>query len=43
MATKPGKIVRIEISRGAYAVRQKLFIRNMKAVKMKGVVRRGSP
>lgn len=43
MATRPGKIVRIEIPRGTYAVRGKLFVRNAKAVKLKGVVRRGSP
>ncbi|MEN6416262.1 MAG: hypothetical protein ABFD49_06960 [Armatimonadota bacterium] len=42
MATISGKIVKISIRRGAYAVRQKNYIRNLKAIKMKGVVRRGN-
>jgi hypothetical protein len=43
MATKPGKLVMVSKLRGAYAARQKLYIRNGKAIKMKGTVRRGNP
>lgn len=43
MVIKPGKIVKVQITRGKYDVRQKLFIRNRKALKLKGTVRRGSP
>ena len=43
MATKPGMIVRISIPRGIYAPRVKLFIRNRKALKVKGFIRRGNP
>ena len=42
MATKPGVIVRIPMLRGAYAPRTKLFVRNCKALKVKGFIRRGS-
>ncbi|MHB9038773.1 MAG: hypothetical protein ACYC64_19175 [Armatimonadota bacterium] len=41
MATHSGKLVRVLIPRGVYALRQKSFIRNGKAIKMKGTVRRG--
>lgn len=43
MAIKAGKLIRISAPRGGCDVRQKLYIRNGKAIKMKGTVRRGNP
>jgi len=42
MATKPGKTVKIQVIRGVYDVREKQFIRNGKAVRLGGRVRRGN-
>ncbi len=40
MAVKPGKIVRVEVKSGIYALRNKLFIHNLKAIRVRGIVRR---
>jgi len=43
MATKSGRIVTILIKWGKLAPRHKRFVHNRKGLKLKGIVRRGSP